>query len=193
MKKTILTFATILMGLMTNSVSAQNVLFGGGLAMTQELHVFKGGDETIDRPTILIDCGYITKDNLLVTLTMGIHQSEPTPEQYSITGGTFGDPRSGTYFQNDFFSVGAGIKLVGIKGVDVFILGEVGSLTRKYYPIYRDPMGILGGSDNRYITRTGDQETSMVMGGGVMVTYDKYYTKVSATDKSVGISVGVKL
>ena len=178
----------------TNTLSAQEILFGGGVGLTEELHVFKGGPkESMDKGTINIDMGYIHDDNMLFTFNMGIYQSEPTPEQYSITGNTFGDARSGSYFQNEIFTLGVGFKAVDIKGVQVFVIGEAGQLTKLWYPIYKDPMGILGGTDNRYITKTGDKENHTIIGGGLLVSYDNKYIKVSGTDKSMNLCVGVRL
>lgn len=177
---------------MSNIVSAQSFLFGMGGGVSEEIHVFKGGPkESIDKGTINVDMGYITKDNVLFTLNMGIHQNEPTPEQYSVSGSTFGDPRSGSYFQNDIYTVGVGTKVTQVKDFEIFIFGQVGMLSKKFYPIYRDPMGILGGSDDRYITLTGEMENSMIMGGGLLVTYEQKYVNLSATDKSVNLCVGI--
>jgi hypothetical protein len=166
-------------------------MVGLGVGVTEELHVFKSGNESMNTPTINFDFGFITKEDFLITGNFGLHQNEPTPEHYSITGNTFGDPRSGSYITNEIYTIGGGPKVLSYEGATLYIFGEVGGLTKTFRPIYRDPMGILGGSDNRYITNTGEQETHIVMGGGLLVTYDKYYGKISGSAKSVVLSVGI--
>ena len=179
---------------MTNIVSAQNIMFGGGVGLTEELHIFKGGPkESMNKGTLNIDMGYIYDENVLFTLNLGIYQSEATPKQYSVSGEAFGDPRSGSYFQNDIYTLGVGGRVVEVKGVEVFIFGEAGSLRKLWFPVYKDHLGILGGDDNRYITNTGKTESSMVIGGGLLVSYDNKYVKVSGTDKSVNVCVGIRL
>lgn len=188
----LLVLACIVLVLFTKNVKGQNLMVGMGISNNYEnVH----GDYFQQGYGVSVDMGWMVNDNDKVFLTGSINlwQNEPTPQQYSFSGNTFGDAASGTYKDKTAYNIGMGIKVFEKDGISIYGFSEISYLDNRSYNVYRDPMGILGGKDSRYITLKGNREESMTLQGGLMFTNGIYYCRTSISLNSFIFGAGIHL